>query len=365
MLGSLAARYEDAERSRTELRMRVERLDAELARLLELERSVRDSLVAAHAEAEALDEDARQRSEALVETRELRVQEAATQLEREHAWLEEELGRLDELEETTRSTVGSLVTGALHGLEQPDPASDQKAAGELLLADPAELELGAEAASPAAIEDDDPTDTSLLESYLTAPFQPVWPGPEGDDGLELPLAAPEETRHRVGGPWPSPLILVASLLAAGALIVAAFVHFGGGGGEKQRTEAPAPAAPVVVATPAASPAPAVAAEPASQPTGSAPTETVAAPTKAKLVLAATGGDSWVQVRAGSAEGKVLYEGFIPKGSSQQFVGRRLWIRMGSPSTLSARLDGKPLSNLPAGVANVLVTPRGLRTLGLG
>jgi cytoskeletal protein RodZ len=86
-------------------------------------------------------------------------------------------------------------------------------------------------------------------------------------------------------------------------------------------------------------------------------------TKTKLVLSSAGGDCWLQVRARSATGKLLYEGTLQAGQTQRFVdAKRLWLQLGNPVNLSARLNGKPVHNLPSGPAIVVATSRGVRTV---
>jgi cytoskeleton protein RodZ len=84
--------------------------------------------------------------------------------------------------------------------------------------------------------------------------------------------------------------------------------------------------------------------------------------KAKLVLTAVLGNCWVQVRAGSARGDVIWEGTIEDGQTQRFVKwGRLWLSLGSPSALRAKLNGRPV-DLPNAQSVVLVTRKGVRTL---
>lgn len=83
------------------------------------------------------------------------------------------------------------------------------------------------------------------------------------------------------------------------------------------------------------------------------------PATGRLALRARGGDCWVSVRAGSREGRVLYEGLVREGEEVRVAGRRLWIRIGAPWNLEAQLDGKVLRGLPADTGNVVVTPTGL------
>jgi cytoskeleton protein RodZ len=79
----------------------------------------------------------------------------------------------------------------------------------------------------------------------------------------------------------------------------------------------------------------------------------------RLVLVAARGDCWLSVRMGSREGRVLYEGMLREGDSLPVAGERLWIRIGAPWNLEARLNGRVLSGLPTGTGNVFVTQGGL------
>ncbi len=84
-----------------------------------------------------------------------------------------------------------------------------------------------------------------------------------------------------------------------------------------------------------------------------------APRLTRLQLLASGGDSWLDVRAGSAQGKVLYAGTLPQGGEVDVKAKQLWIRFGGASDLTAELNGKPLE-LRAGTYNALITPDGLQ-----
>ena len=84
--------------------------------------------------------------------------------------------------------------------------------------------------------------------------------------------------------------------------------------------------------------------------------------KAKLVLTATEGPSWIEVRAGSVRGETLYEGTLELGQTQRFVRKRLWVNFGSPANLRVRLNGRAVRNVPTTNSVVLVTARGVRTL---
>ena len=70
-------------------------------------------------------------------------------------------------------------------------------------------------------------------------------------------------------------------------------------------------------------------------------------------------DTWVEIRAGSAYGDVLYSGILPQGNAKRFRSARVWASFGAASNLSARLNGNPLQ-LPPGTYSALVSTRGLQ-----
>jgi cytoskeleton protein RodZ len=102
-------------------------------------------------------------------------------------------------------------------------------------------------------------------------------------------------------------------------------------------------------------------------TASSGTTTAAGPKQhrtktVKLILSAASGDCWMQVRSRSATGKLLYEGTLQSGQTQRFVDRkRLWLQLGNPVYLSARLNGKHVK-VPNGPSIVVATGRGVRTV---
>jgi len=103
---------------------------------------------------------------------------------------------------------------------------------------------------------------------------------------------------------------------------------------------PRPAAPVAPKAPATKPT----------------SHTKAAP---KLALTATRGDCWVELHAGSQQGKTLYLGILKQGQTVTFPATRLWIRLGAPEKLDATLAGRP-TTIPRGTGNVIVTATGVQ-----
>jgi len=88
------------------------------------------------------------------------------------------------------------------------------------------------------------------------------------------------------------------------------------------------------------------------------------PVVARLVVVASRGRCWLLVREGSKSGGILYEGILEQGRSVRFARRSLWVRMGAPWNVEARLNGKPVAGIVSGgrPVNVLVTPAGIRVV---
>lgn len=159
------------------------------------------------------------------------------------------------------------------------------------------------------------------------------------------------------------VIFALGLVALVALAAVIALSRGRSDGEGQRATRPAAAADVSARTTVTTAPTTTVAET----TPPAPTTTVAKttpppvepPPRVRLQLTATRSDSWLEVRAGSETGKVLFSGVLQQGSAKSLVARRLWVRFGSAGNVDARLDGKPLA-LPTGTYAAVVTPRGLR-----
>lgn len=67
------------------------------------------------------------------------------------------------------------------------------------------------------------------------------------------------------------------------------------------------------------------------------------PTKANLLVRAIRGNCWLEVHAGTASGRMLYQGTLERGQTQRFVARTLWVNAGVPENLSVTLNGDPVS----------------------
>jgi cytoskeleton protein RodZ len=84
----------------------------------------------------------------------------------------------------------------------------------------------------------------------------------------------------------------------------------------------------------------------------------ARPKLARLVLRAADGDCWLEVRAGSVSGNLLYQGTLEHGQTLRFARKRLWLVVGAGGNLDATVNGKRIE-LPSN-DSVVVGPRGVR-----
>ncbi|HEU5263596.1 MAG TPA: RodZ domain-containing protein [Gaiellaceae bacterium] len=77
--------------------------------------------------------------------------------------------------------------------------------------------------------------------------------------------------------------------------------------------------------------------------------------RTRLAVTAVTGGSWMEVRAGSSGGKLLYSGTLERGQRKTFTGARLQLALAEPGNVAVRLNGNRVS-LPVGTIFV-VTPR--------
>ncbi|GIU95033.1 MAG: XRE family transcriptional regulator [Gaiellaceae bacterium] len=91
-------------------------------------------------------------------------------------------------------------------------------------------------------------------------------------------------------------------------------------------------------------------------TPSQPTAPVAAGMRgvARLTVSARAGASWMEVRAGLADGRLLYSGTLERGQTIVFQGKRLRLALAEPENVVVRLNGSRV-DLPAGTT-FSVTP---------
>lgn len=78
--------------------------------------------------------------------------------------------------------------------------------------------------------------------------------------------------------------------------------------------------------------------------------------RARLVVRASRGNSWMEVRSGSMAGRLLYSGTLERGQRKTFQGRSLQLALAKPGNVSVRLNGNRVE-LPAGTAFVITLRR--------
>jgi hypothetical protein len=79
----------------------------------------------------------------------------------------------------------------------------------------------------------------------------------------------------------------------------------------------------------------------------------------RLTVTAALGDSWIEARAGSSSGPVLFDGTLARGRPLRLSGRRLWLRLGAASNLVFVLNGRQVGQELLGTVDVVATPRGI------
>jgi cytoskeleton protein RodZ len=81
---------------------------------------------------------------------------------------------------------------------------------------------------------------------------------------------------------------------------------------------------------------------------------------ARVVFRAGPGNTWLEVRKGSAKGKVLYAHVLTSGSRIRVSGRRLWVSAGAPWNLSVKVNGRDRALPSQSHRHLLVTRSGVR-----
>ena len=89
----------------------------------------------------------------------------------------------------------------------------------------------------------------------------------------------------------------------------------------------------------------------------------AQPTGVRMTVTAAQGSCWLEARRGSASGALLAERTLAPGQAVHLHGRRVWLRLGDPTSVRLRVNGKTLqTTYPAQPINLLVTPHGATQL---
>jgi cytoskeleton protein RodZ len=90
--------------------------------------------------------------------------------------------------------------------------------------------------------------------------------------------------------------------------------------------------------------------PSPSPSKSAKPQKTAPPVvNGELRITAPKGDSWLEVRRDGSTGTVLFSGTVTKGKTRVFVGDVLWLRLGNPSAVRIRVEGRAIA--PSDSAN--------------
>ena len=80
---------------------------------------------------------------------------------------------------------------------------------------------------------------------------------------------------------------------------------------------------------------------------------------AHLVVRANEGSSWMEVRAASSAGRLLYSGTLEKGQRKSFDGKSLQFALAKPQNVVVRLNGNRVE-LPQGTTFVVTSKRIVR-----
>jgi hypothetical protein len=80
---------------------------------------------------------------------------------------------------------------------------------------------------------------------------------------------------------------------------------------------------------------------------------------ARLAVVASRGPCWLEVRRGGSAGPVSFVGLLAQGDGRTFRGKMLWLTVGAGQNVDLRLNGEPVSNVPAGVSTLTARPSGV------
>ena len=80
---------------------------------------------------------------------------------------------------------------------------------------------------------------------------------------------------------------------------------------------------------------------------------------ARLVVRASDGSSWMEVRARTSSGKLLYSGTLEEGQRKSFEGKSLQLTLAKPQNVVVRLNGNRVE-LPKGTMFVVTSQRVVR-----
>ncbi len=174
---------------------------------------------------------------------------------------------------------------------------------------------------------------AFLRTYATAL------GLEADRfvaAFEEMVPEPEEETIVVGTPRRRRIVRPSYAAALVAVAVVVGVAAWGASSHTTKTITP-PAAAAATTT--------LAVQPKTTPKVAAQSVSVQPVTPAALVIRATRGDCWLQVRRGGPTGAVVYEGTLRLGASVRFAPAGLWVRFGAPANVDATRGAKPVAGL--------------------
>jgi len=98
-----------------------------------------------------------------------------------------------------------------------------------------------------------------------------------------------------------------------------------------------------ITSPSPSPSPSPSAS-----TPATPQKTAKPVVKGELRITARSGESWLEVREDGSAGAVLFSGAVKKGNTRVFVGDVLWLRLGNPSAVRLRVEGRKIAPSDSG-----------------
>jgi cytoskeleton protein RodZ len=159
---------------------------------------------------------------------------------------------------------------------------------------------------------------------------------------QTPVSVARSSRTGLFSLW----VALACLLLAGSAVL--YLIGGSGGGH--------------AASPPTTHAPST--QPVTDPTTSATqSPPPAQPAGVRMTVTAAQGSCWLEARRGSAGGTLLAERTLAPGQAVRLHGRRVWLRLGDPTSVRLRVNGRTLSTAyPAQPINLLVTPDGATRL---
>lgn len=123
------------------------------------------------------------------------------------------------------------------------------------------------------------------------------------------------------------VVAVVCLLVLGVIYVLGLSDDGGQG------------TPVTQPEPLGIASPSVSASPSPKPS---PTRPTVVPGELRISAVA---DSWVEVREAGPTGKTLFSGIIKEGKTRVFIADVLWLRLGSPSNVRLRVEGRRIKTI--------------------